>query len=245
MTPLGEEAVSVIKEAWEQRGKDPRDPAKREQKESPPIDRVPSSDATMKPGWPEHIDPLQYWVRLTLDAPVNERWVEETGENWARGRLINDGVVKRSVTVEATTSLGRRALRIMEALHSAHPYDESGPPKGGDRARPQPELASAGMPKGSGMPRGPGIPTGPGMRTWGQMVDYPHAKIVIDHVQGRVRLHLTVLSKLAKFGPESSTGTCFADATTRVSLTVEEARALAAALEEEAAREAGAAGEAG
>jgi len=54
-----------------------------------------------------------------------------------------------------------------------------------------------------------------------------------------------VHSRLAKYGPESSSGTCFADATTRVWLTVEEARALAAALEEEATREAGAESEEG
>jgi hypothetical protein len=231
LSPLGEEAVSIIKEAWERR-EHPHDPAKRDQKESQPIGRAPSSDATIKPGWPEHIDPLQYWVHLTLNAPVNERWVEESGENWLGGQLIDDGIVKRSVTVEATTSLGRRALRIMEALHSAHPRYESGPPKGGERTRPRPELASAGTPKGPGMP------------AWGKMrfVDYPHANIAINRIQGRIRLELTVHSPGAKLGPESSVGTCFADATTRLSLTVEEARALAAALEEEAAREAEAAG---
>ncbi len=66
-----------------------------------------------------------------LSVPVNERWVEEAGENWSRGQLINDGIVKRSVTVEATTRLGRRALRIIEALHSAHPFNDIEPPERG------------------------------------------------------------------------------------------------------------------
>jgi hypothetical protein len=36
------------------------------------------------------------------------------------------------VTVEATTALGRRALRIVESLHSAHPFNESDHPESGN-----------------------------------------------------------------------------------------------------------------
>jgi hypothetical protein len=68
---------------------------------------------------------------MTLHQPINERWVEETGENWSRGEVISDGIVERSVTLEATTRLGRRALRIVEALHSAHPFDELERPERG------------------------------------------------------------------------------------------------------------------
>jgi hypothetical protein len=39
--------------------------------------------------------------------PINQRWVEQQGENWSHGELVDDGIVKRSVTVEATTPLGR------------------------------------------------------------------------------------------------------------------------------------------
>ena len=49
-----------------------------------------------------------------------------------RGNLVNDGIVKRGVTVEATTRLGRRAMRIVESLHSPHPYDELDAPERGD-----------------------------------------------------------------------------------------------------------------
>lgn len=61
---------------------------------------------------------------MTLYQPINERWVEQTGENWSRGELINDGIVQRGVTAEATTRVGRSPLRIVEALHSAHPFNE-------------------------------------------------------------------------------------------------------------------------
>ena len=131
LAPLGEEAVSIMKEAWEQRGEDPRGRAKREPKESEPVDRGPTVGAGIKPGWASRVELRQYWVHLTLSVPVNERWVEETGENWTRGQLIDDGIVKRSVTVEATTRLGRRALRIIEALHSAHPFNDIEPPERG------------------------------------------------------------------------------------------------------------------
>ena len=74
----------------------------------------------------------QYWIHLTLHQPINERWREEQGENWSRGELVNDGIVKRGVTVEATTHLGRRALRIVETLHGAHPFNELKRPERGD-----------------------------------------------------------------------------------------------------------------
>lgn len=52
LAPLGEEAVSIIKEAWEQRRDDPRDLAKRERQESKPVEHVTSTGASIKPGWP-------------------------------------------------------------------------------------------------------------------------------------------------------------------------------------------------
>ena len=39
LAPLGEEAVSIIKEAWRQRRVDPRERAKRVERESEPVDR--------------------------------------------------------------------------------------------------------------------------------------------------------------------------------------------------------------
>jgi hypothetical protein len=75
----------------------------------------------MKPGWAARIELNQYWIHLTLYQPINERWKREAGKDWSRGELINDGIVKRGVTVEATTRLGRRAMQIVEALHTAHP----------------------------------------------------------------------------------------------------------------------------
>lgn len=131
LAPLGEEAVSIIREAWDRRGEPRRDKAAREQQESKPVDRDPTIGASVKPGWAEHVERDHYWIHLTLSVPVNERWIEETGENWTGGRLINDGVVRRSVTVEATTDLGRRAIRIVEALHSAHPLGELDEPDRG------------------------------------------------------------------------------------------------------------------
>lgn len=95
--------------------------------ESQPVDRHPTTVTSIKPGWARRIEFSQYWIHLTLYQPINERWVEETGENWSRGELINDGIVQRSVTVEATTHLGRKALRIIEALHSGHPFNEREP----------------------------------------------------------------------------------------------------------------------
>jgi hypothetical protein len=68
---------------------------------------------------------------MTLNQPSNQRWVEERGENWSHGELVDDGIVKRRVTVEAATHLGRRALRIIEALHSAHPFNELKTPERG------------------------------------------------------------------------------------------------------------------
>jgi hypothetical protein len=124
LAPPGEEAVSIIKEAWGQRREDPHGRTRREQAESEPVDRRSTTGTLIKPGWAGRVEFNQYWIRLTLYQPVNERWVEETGENWSRGELINDGIVQRGVTVEATTCLGRRALRIVEALHSAHPFNE-------------------------------------------------------------------------------------------------------------------------
>jgi hypothetical protein len=61
---------------------------------------------------------------MTLNRPVNQRWVKERGENWSHSELVDDGIVKRSVTLEATTRLGRRALQIIEALHCAHLFNE-------------------------------------------------------------------------------------------------------------------------
>jgi hypothetical protein len=128
LAPHGDEAVSIIKEAWERR-EDPRDQSKREEDESEPIDRAPVTGVSIKPGWAEHIEFRQYWVHLALYRPVNERWEQKTVEGGMEGELVNDGIVERAVTVEATTNLGRRALRIIEALHSAHPHDEQAPPK--------------------------------------------------------------------------------------------------------------------
>ena len=132
LAPLGEEAVSIIKEAWEHRGESPQDQSEREAGESQPVVRAPGMGAAVKPGWAERIERDRYWIRLTLHQPVNERWRETTGRHWSSGGLINDGVVNRGVIVEATTELGRRALRIVEALHAAHPHDESDAPEGGD-----------------------------------------------------------------------------------------------------------------
>jgi hypothetical protein len=74
LAPLGEQAVSIVKEAWAQRGEDPRERTERDQ---------------------------------------------------------GDGIVQRSVTVEATTRLGRKAIRIIEALHSGHPFNERQRPERG------------------------------------------------------------------------------------------------------------------
>jgi hypothetical protein len=133
LAPLGEEAVSIIKEAWAQRGQDPRERAKREQEESEPVDRRPTSITSIKPGWAGRVEFNEYWIHLTLYQPINERWIEKSGENRSRNELINDGIVQRAVTVEATTRLGRKALRIVEALHSAHPFNELVPPERGAR----------------------------------------------------------------------------------------------------------------
>jgi hypothetical protein len=130
--PLGEEAVSIIQAAWERRGGNVHDQAQSEDKGSVPVDRVPPTGGSVRPGWADRIERDHYWVHLTLHQPINERWEEEEGENWSRGELVNDGVVERSVTVEATTLLGRRALRIVEALHSAHPINESDAPERDD-----------------------------------------------------------------------------------------------------------------
>ncbi len=131
LAPLGEQAVSIVKEAWTQRREDPRERTERERGESQPVDRRPTTVTSIKPGWAGRVEFSQYWIHLTLYQPINERWVEETGENWSRGELINDGIVQRSVTVEATTRLGRKALRIIEALHSGHPFNEREPPERG------------------------------------------------------------------------------------------------------------------
>jgi hypothetical protein len=127
LAPLGEDAVSIIKKAWEYR----RQPTgtKREHEESQPVERVPDASASIKPGWASRVGVNQYWIRLTLYQPIIERWEEEAGENWSCGGLINDGIVDRGATVEATTHLGRKALRIIEALHSTHPFNEIEPPE--------------------------------------------------------------------------------------------------------------------
>jgi hypothetical protein len=131
LAPLGEEAVSIIKEAWQRRQEDPRERAKREAEESEPVDRVPSSGAWIKPGWAARVAFNQYWIHLTLYQPINQRCVEDRGKNWSHRELVDDGIVKRSVTVEATTRLGRRALRIIETLHGAHPFNELETPERG------------------------------------------------------------------------------------------------------------------
>jgi hypothetical protein len=118
-------------ESARRRQEHPRDRAKREPEESQPVDRVPTTGASIKPGWANRIEFNQYWIHLTLYQPINERWQEEQGENWSRGELLNDGIVKRGVTVEATTHLGRRALRIVETLHGAHPFNELKRPERG------------------------------------------------------------------------------------------------------------------
>jgi len=122
MAPLGEEAASIIREAWQQRRENIRETAERQRQESEPVNRAPSTDAGVKPGWAERIDHDEYWIHLTLYQPVNQRWVEQKGPNWSRGERINDGILQRGVTVEATSHLGCRALQVVEALHSAHPY---------------------------------------------------------------------------------------------------------------------------
>ena len=129
MTPLGEEAVSIIKEAWQQRAENTRDQTQRQRNESEPVDRVAIAGASIKLGWAGRIELDQYWVNLTLYQPVNERWKRELGKNWSHQDLIDDGILRRGVIVEATTDLGRRALRIVEALHSAHPYNELDAPE--------------------------------------------------------------------------------------------------------------------
>lgn len=135
LAPLGEEATRIIKEAWNHRGENLHDQAEREQQESEPVDRVPITGASIKPGWAERIERDQYWIHLTLYQPINGRWREESGKDWSSGELIDDGIVKRGVTIEATTHLGRRALRIVEALHDAHPYSESDPPESDNECR--------------------------------------------------------------------------------------------------------------
>jgi hypothetical protein len=130
LAPLGEEAVSIIRQAWDQRSENRRDQA--EHMQSTPVDRVPTTGASIRPGWAARIGLDEYWIHLTLHQPVNPRWHEEAGNGWSSGQLINDGVVARSVTVEATTDLGHRALRIVEALHSAHPFNGSDQPESGD-----------------------------------------------------------------------------------------------------------------
>ncbi|MGZ6639899.1 MAG: hypothetical protein ACXVII_44705 [Solirubrobacteraceae bacterium] len=129
MTPLGEEAVSIIKEAWQHREEKMRDQTRRQRDESEPVGRVAIAGTSIKPGWAGRIELDQYWVNLTLYQPVNERWKRELEKNWSHQELIDDGILKRGVIVEATTDLGRRALRIVEALHSAHPYNELDAPE--------------------------------------------------------------------------------------------------------------------
>jgi hypothetical protein len=99
LAPLGEEAVSIIKELWERRQEDPRERAKREAEESSRSTVItdlareiiethshgPSSGASIKPGWRERVEFSQYWIHLTLYQPFNQRWVEERGENWSHG----------------------------------------------------------------------------------------------------------------------------------------------------------------
>ena len=131
LAPLGEEAVGIIKEAWERRQEDPCERAKREPEESEPVDRGPTTGASIKPGW------VAGRIQPVLDppdaAPAHQPAMgEERGENWSRGELVDDGIVKRGVTVEATTRLGRRALRIIEALRGAHPFNELKRPERGD-----------------------------------------------------------------------------------------------------------------
>ena len=68
----------------------------------------------------------RHWIEIELDHPVNP-WEHEVagsitwGANLDRSApvgeqavsIINDGIVKRGVSIEATTHLGRTALRIV------------------------------------------------------------------------------------------------------------------------------------
>ncbi len=65
LAPLGEEAVSIIKAAWERRQEGPRERAKREAEESEPVDRGPTSGAPIRPGWGERVELNQYWIHMT------------------------------------------------------------------------------------------------------------------------------------------------------------------------------------
>jgi hypothetical protein len=72
LAPLGEQAVSIIREAWEQRGESLHDQAEREHKESEPVDRVPTAGASITPGWAGCIELDQYWIRRGDHAPRSQ-----------------------------------------------------------------------------------------------------------------------------------------------------------------------------
>ena len=80
LAPLAEEVVSIIREAWEQRGEGIHDRGRREREESEPVEREPAAGLSIAPGWAARIEPNQYWIRLTLYRPVNPRWEEQEGE---------------------------------------------------------------------------------------------------------------------------------------------------------------------
>jgi hypothetical protein len=145
LAPLGEEAVSIIREKraqdleehWATR-------RRREEAGAKPVDleRSDGSDDQPRPGWPAHHEDGELWIHLTLYQPLNQRWEEWEGEveyegkkcSTSHGEMVDDGIIKRGATVEATTPLGQRAMRIMETLHSPHPYNELPDPEEDDES---------------------------------------------------------------------------------------------------------------
>ena len=93
--------------------------------EAKPVDleRSDGKDDQPRPGWPAHHEDGELW---TLYQPLNQRWEEWEGEveyegkkcSMSHGEMVDDGIIKRGATVEATTPLGQRPMRIMETLHS-------------------------------------------------------------------------------------------------------------------------------
>jgi hypothetical protein len=91
LAPLGEEAVGIIKQAWAQRAEDPRAQVKRERTESESVERVPTADASVKPGWAARIDRDQYWIRLTLYQPVMNAGTKRPGSTGQAGNSSMTG----------------------------------------------------------------------------------------------------------------------------------------------------------
>jgi hypothetical protein len=84
-------------------------------------------------------EPGRQWIEIELAHPVNP-WGHEGVGSITWGANLDrsappgdDGIVRRGAPDEATTQLGQKALRIAEALHSAHPYDQQEPPRSRDR----------------------------------------------------------------------------------------------------------------